>query len=57
MPRAVFGEEHMAACNLEAIVRGKLEMLRQRHVWVFSNMWFNPANYRYPLYTWSNPAD
>ena len=44
-PRAIFGIRHMEACNIQAVVRGKLAMLRQQHVWVYSNMWFNPANY------------
>jgi hypothetical protein len=43
--RASFGLKHMAACNIQALVRGKLEMLRQKHVWHYSNMWFNPENY------------
>ena len=43
--REAFGIKHMAACNIQALVRGKLEMLHQKHVWQYSNMWFNPRNY------------
>ena len=43
--REAFGVKHMAACNIQALVRGKLEMLHQKHVWYYSNMWFNPRNY------------
>ena len=43
--RCVFGVQHMAAINMQAIVRGKLDMLQQGHIWHFSNMWFHPENY------------
>jgi hypothetical protein len=43
--RRVFGVQHMAAVNIQALARGKLEMLHQKHVWTFSNMWFNPKDF------------
>ena len=43
--RRVFGVQHMAAVNIQALVRGKQEMLFQKHVWTFSNMWFNPKDF------------